>query len=390
MGGNIWTPGFMRGHLFPQGRITGWAPDWHAGFPLMVFYFPLPTVVIAVLGSVLPDAVAFKLVTALGLLGLPVAAWAFGRLAGFRFPAPALMSAASVVFLFDHFQPQPRGGDVISTVRSEFAYSIGLAVALVFLGLTARAFETGRHRAGAAALLAVTGLCHLYDMTFAAGRGGPAARGPSRSSASGAARGDRRRRPVVARVLDRAVRRASGSHDGRPLPATIASAPEHPAVPRHLQRSRRVRARPVPDRPGVAPAAGLRPGARRRGVQHRASHSQRCRLALLAALMALAYPVQPIHRLQSDRFLPFWFLCLYLLAALGVSELVHEAQAFRSRRSRRYARTTGGVDGTLVAPLVAMFAVVLLVGLPFRSLPAPLHVTDLDQVRLSLRYAYAG
>ena len=31
VGGNIWTPGFMRAHLFPHGRITGWAPDWHAG-----------------------------------------------------------------------------------------------------------------------------------------------------------------------------------------------------------------------------------------------------------------------------------------------------------------------------------------------------------------------
>src|SRR5437016_2847270 len=76
VGGNVWTPSFMREHLFPHGRITGWAPDWHAGFPVMVFYFPLPTVA-----------------TAIGLLGLPVAAWAFGRLAGLRFPAPALMSA---------------------------------------------------------------------------------------------------------------------------------------------------------------------------------------------------------------------------------------------------------------------------------------------------------
>src|SRR5438477_9760376 len=168
VGGNVWTPGFMRDHLFPHGRITGWAPDWHAGLAVMVFYFPLPTVAIASLGAALPSDVAFQLVTATGLLGLPVAAWAFGRLAGFRFPAPALMSAASVVFLFDHFQPQPRGGDVISTVRSEFAYSIGLAVALVFLGLIARgAVGRPRHRAVGAALLAVVGLCHLYDLTFA-------------------------------------------------------------------------------------------------------------------------------------------------------------------------------------------------------------------------------
>ena len=400
VGGNIWTPGFMREHLFPHGRITGWAPDWHAGFPLMVFYFPLPTVAIAVLGSVLPGAVAFKVVTALGLLGLPVAAWAFGRLAGFRFPAPALMSAASVVFLFDHFQPQPRGGDVISTVRSEFAYSIGLAVALVFLGLIARglagpkgheqSLDTGRHRAGAAALLAVIGLCHLYDMTFAL----------AGAAVLFAVRPDRRRLAQLAAIV--AVGLLLLGFWVVPFAARLGltTGGLYPAPSHQLQNI-------LPFLDTCSDRSACRPGQfLTTQVWHllpvvvlalagvALSVVRRVRagvaLAVLAVLMAAAYPIQPIHRLQSDRFLPFWFLCLYLLAALGVSELVHEAQAFRLRRSRRYARAPGGVDGTLIAPLVAMLAVVLLVGLPFRSLPAPLHVTDLDQVRVSLRYALRG
>src|SRR5213592_3932311 len=87
MGAHVWGPAYLRDHLLPHGRITGWTPDWYAGFPALVFYFPLPSLLIVILNAVIPYNVAFKLVTILGVLGLPVAAWAFGRLIRLRFPA---------------------------------------------------------------------------------------------------------------------------------------------------------------------------------------------------------------------------------------------------------------------------------------------------------------
>ena len=33
MGAHVWGPAYLRDHLLPNGRITGWAPDWYAGFP---------------------------------------------------------------------------------------------------------------------------------------------------------------------------------------------------------------------------------------------------------------------------------------------------------------------------------------------------------------------
>src|SRR5690242_76596 len=47
MGAHVWGPNYLRHHLLTHGRITGWAPDWYAGFPFLTFYFPLPTLVIA-------------------------------------------------------------------------------------------------------------------------------------------------------------------------------------------------------------------------------------------------------------------------------------------------------------------------------------------------------
>src|SRR5438477_2691384 len=95
MGAHVWGPAFLRDHLLPHGRLTGWAPDWYAGFPALVFYFPLPSLIIVLLSVVLPYGVAFKLVTVSGLLALPVAAYVFGRLSSLRDPGPACLAVAT-------------------------------------------------------------------------------------------------------------------------------------------------------------------------------------------------------------------------------------------------------------------------------------------------------
>src|SRR4051794_7513172 len=168
MGAHVWQPAYLRDHLLPHLRLTGWAPDWYAGFPSLVFYFPLPSLFIVILSTILPYGVAFKLVTVLGVLSLPVAAFMFGRLSGMRNPGPACLAVASLPFLFDR-SFTIYGGNIPSTLAGEFAFSISLSLALVFLGFVARGLETGKYRALAAGLLALTGLCHVVPAFFALG-----------------------------------------------------------------------------------------------------------------------------------------------------------------------------------------------------------------------------
>src|SRR5437763_649765 len=165
-GAHVWGPAYLRDHLLPHGRISGWTPDWYDGFPALTFYFPLPSLAIVVLGWVMPYNIAFKLITVSGVLSLPLAAYAFGRLSGMRFPGPVILSVATVPFLFDRTFTI-YGGNIPSTLAGEFAFSISLSLALVFLGVLARGLDTGRHRALAAVLLAVTGLCHMIPTLFA-------------------------------------------------------------------------------------------------------------------------------------------------------------------------------------------------------------------------------
>jgi hypothetical protein len=116
----------------------------------------------------LPYGVAFKLVTVLGVVSLPVCAYVFGRLAGTRFPTPAMFSVATLPFLF-YRGFTIYGGNIPSTLAGEFAFSISLSLGLLYLGVVFRGLETGRYRALAALLLALTGLCHIIPAFWVLG-----------------------------------------------------------------------------------------------------------------------------------------------------------------------------------------------------------------------------
>ena len=166
MGAHVWGPAFLRDTLLPQGRLTGWTMDWYAGFPALTFYFPLPSLIIALLSFLVPYGIAFKLVTVLGLVSLPASAAAFGALSGMRRPYAACLSVATVPFLFDRGWTI-YGGNVGSTLAGEFSFSISLSFALLFLGVLARSLDTGKHRGWAIVLFGCTVLSHILPAMFA-------------------------------------------------------------------------------------------------------------------------------------------------------------------------------------------------------------------------------
>ncbi|HEY8525498.1 MAG TPA: hypothetical protein VIL48_11070 [Acidimicrobiales bacterium] len=205
MGAHVWGPAYLRDQLLPNFQIAGWTPDWYAGFPAYQFYMVVPSLAIvalnagvhgwvgllpalagaglvayavarraeprarnlAIVGAVaalllvgLPYGVAFKLVSVSGLVTLPVAAYAFGRLTNLRFPTPAVLAVATLPFLF-YRGFTIYGGNIASTLAGEFAFSMALSLGVVYVGVVMKGLETGRHRGWAAVLLALTGLCHL-------------------------------------------------------------------------------------------------------------------------------------------------------------------------------------------------------------------------------------
>jgi hypothetical protein len=169
MGAHVWWPWFLERHWFAKGRLSGWAPDWYAGFPVGQYYFPLPAVMIAILNWVMPYNVAFKLVTVSGPLMLPASAYYFARGLRAPWPAPPAFSLAVLGLLVETRNDwQIYGGNIASTLAGEFSFTMGLAFALFGLGALAHTLDTGKRRWLPAALIAAAVLCHVVIAIFVA------------------------------------------------------------------------------------------------------------------------------------------------------------------------------------------------------------------------------
>ncbi|HUQ39426.1 MAG TPA: hypothetical protein VM030_04680 [Acidimicrobiales bacterium] len=405
MGAHVWGPAYLRDHLLPHGRLTGWTPDWYAGFPALHFYFPLPSLLIVLLDVVLPYSIAFKLVSVLGVVSLPVAAWAMGRIAGMGFPGPACLAVATLPFLFDRTFTI-YGGNIPSTLAGEFAFSISLSVALVFLGVVARGLETGRHRTLAAVLLALTGLCHVVPAFFAL----------AGMFVLLVLRFDRRRTGWLLTVG--AVGALLAAFWVLPFMARIAYTND-------MGWEKLVTYRKTLFPPGVrwvpwVAVLGVVGAVTRRRMFGIA-------LSVLTVLAGLAFVAAPQSRLWNARLLPFWFLLLYLLVGVAVAELAHTAaNYFEWKRPTplpinnskddvdedAYDETDEDVlvdvlppppppppvdtEGRrmpeLLAPVAALVAALVLVAMPLGKLPAwlGLKTTDRSFVPDWVRWNYSG
>ena len=402
LGAHVWGPAFIRDELLPRFRLTGWTPDWYAGFPAYYFYMVVPMLLVvavdvglatpllvvvlpaiglvaarllrnrstgwitrlALLGAatvlVVPVhyGMALKWVTIGGLVVMPVAGWLTGRLAGLPFPGPALTAVATLPFVFDR-SFNIMGGNLMSTMAGEFAFTLAVAACLVYIGLMVRGLETGRGRAAAAAMLALTGLCHLLVAFYALVASAVAlAMRPSREAfrwmlTTGLVAGlcsafwvlpfwwqrdhlnDMSWHKLTrfrSYLLDRDQLAADFLTNDPPLQVAILVAIV-----------------------GLVVSIAFR---RRLGFV----------LAGSAVLLGLAFVHLPEGRLYNGRILPTYYLSIYLLAAIGVADVLRLA----GRLLDGIRRSAGGLAGRLLTgggAVLAFMALILYLGMPLRVLP---------------------
>jgi hypothetical protein len=161
MGAHVLLPQILREELLPSGRLFGWSDAWYAGFPALYFYFPIPALVTVFLDVFIPYGVAFKLVTIVGLVALPVASYAFLRLLAISRPVAALGALAGSMFVFmESFSIF--GANIKSTLAGEYSFSWSFALSIVYLGLVARDTRLGRKfTPWAGMILALTAMTHI-------------------------------------------------------------------------------------------------------------------------------------------------------------------------------------------------------------------------------------
>ncbi|MGH9121217.1 MAG: hypothetical protein ACRDYC_04605 [Acidimicrobiales bacterium] len=344
MGAHVWLPAYIKRVLLPHFQIFGWTMDWYGGFPALTYYFPLPMVGIALISYVIPYDVAFKLVSVSGLIALPIAAWAFGRLSRMPFPGPACLAVAATAFLFSR-DFTIYGGNIASTMAGEFSFSISLSIALVFLGLVARGLETGKGRAIAALLLACTALCHVLPAFFAVGGALIA---------------------LLLRFNRKTFRWLFVVFAVGGLLAAFWALP----FELRLNYATNMGYQKITTYVNTLFPKGDLWLFLIAGVGATLALVRRSRFGIWVTLMAVGaafvFIFAPQARLWNARALPFWFLCLYLLVGVAIAEggrAILEALEGRSPLSQISSRHLMGI------PVVALLAGLVWVGFPLRILP---------------------
>jgi len=422
LGAHVWSPAYLRDVPLPAGRLTGWSPDWYAGFPAFSFYMVIPSLLIVIVDVGLPlwlliptlaliaaatalllirlrpgrarsawivgsavgmailatgvdYGVAIKLVVVAGMVALPAAAYAAGRLGGIAFPGPAVMAVMTLPFLFDR-SFNIYGGNLMSTMAGEFAYSLGLALAVLYAGVVARGLETGRQRGSAAVLLALAGLTHLFAAFLALAFTAallitrPGVRNAQWVALTGAVAAAISAFWVLPFAWNRSLLNDMGWGKERRYTEGLWN-----------------RAGEFGDQTFLANDPPLQVFVVLACVGAVVFSVRRMRfgmaLAITAAGFALAFLYLPEGRLWNVRLLPFYYLCVYLLAGLTVAEIGRWfarslAYAF-DRRSALWLPAAAAAP-SIVGALVLMVAL----GLPLRSLPGG----SLDEA--TGRYSWLG
>lgn len=308
------TPGGydLAGHVYPfwlavrqllhTGRIHGWSDGWFAGFPLFYFYFPLPAYLTAALTPVLGFAPAFKVMSVLGVVTFPLAVyWLLRELR----LGPVVVATATVVACgFALTRYVDLGGNVPSTLGGEFAYGLSLTLSIAYVASVLRAMRRPGDLAAmglAAVLLAATALSHTIT-TLAVVVG------------------------VAPLLLDRHARKPVLVSWG--LGFLLTAFWSVPFLVRSgfmwspFPGSTPMWPRAVPPSVAIVVPSAL-------GGAWAMRHSRPARLVGWMGVAGLVAAAFPQHAFFALRFLPYWYLTLFLFAAVAAG-LVAEA-ALRKR-----------------------------------------------------------
>ncbi len=162
---HYYTVQYLKEKLLPKGKVIGWDPGNYAGFPLFQFYFPLPFLIMVLLSLIIPLQIAFKIVTVLGTFLLPLCVYFSLRLLKYAFPTPIFGAILTLPFLFMEANSM-WGGNITSTLAGEFAFSLGFALSILFIGSLYNGILSGKHVIKNAILVALIGFSHGYTLLF--------------------------------------------------------------------------------------------------------------------------------------------------------------------------------------------------------------------------------
>ncbi len=158
---HLYLMGHLSEQLFHHGRLISWAGGWWCGFPMFQYYFVLPYLSGALLGVLIPAAVAFKLVSVAGVVLTPLCAYWAARLWRLPRPVPVVLASAMVPFLFVQSHTM-WGVNTASTLAGMISNSWSFALMLPALASASRDAEEGTFRVRSVVLMVLVLASHFF------------------------------------------------------------------------------------------------------------------------------------------------------------------------------------------------------------------------------------
>lgn len=159
-GAHFIVPYLAEHEVFNHLRLTGWSSAWYDGFPLLGFYFPLPSMLVAIVNIFVTYNIAFKLITVLGSLILIPSLYALGKGFSLPRPVPLCLALVGVGYLFDTTYTID-GGNIASTLAGEYSFSLALALGIYVVSIAAKRGMTRKDTGLAAIVFALATLAHI-------------------------------------------------------------------------------------------------------------------------------------------------------------------------------------------------------------------------------------
>ncbi|NBX69632.1 MAG: hypothetical protein EBR01_11795 [Proteobacteria bacterium] len=160
-GSHFWPVKVLRDYGIPNLVMRPWNPGNNGGEGLLVHYFPLPFVFMALLGYLIPVGTAFNVGSILPVVTLPLCVWWSVRLMSHRM-LPAVLAAffSSAVVLNEGYTMW--GGNTLSTLSGQFAHMYALNFLVLAFGVLWQEIEKKKVPWKSGLLLSCVALSHGY------------------------------------------------------------------------------------------------------------------------------------------------------------------------------------------------------------------------------------
>jgi len=154
-GGDTPAHNYLAKHLketfFTRGTVISWAKGWWCGFPMYQYYFFFPYLLMSILSFIIPMNIAFKIVSILGVVFLPLGVYFSFKWMNFDKTISLISSIAMIPFLFVNTHTM-WGVNIYSTLAGEISNSVSFIFFVLFLGSFYNDMERIRFRLRTVAL----------------------------------------------------------------------------------------------------------------------------------------------------------------------------------------------------------------------------------------------